>query len=170
MKYFILAILLAFVIVPVPTSAQLRPSAKTVSDALGQMNRQAAWTKTYLLTHRPAMGGPTISATVPLALIQHLAQAIPAMAALAGTKGLATYAKDQLGDPAYDVIVNLAATQKLMVALIDELFSAFPKDDQGVYLAYQTINRAGVIATRTLTGSDFANAVLIMDQLIASIE
>jgi hypothetical protein len=168
MKVYLLAIFLALSIAA-PAQAQFNASGQTTADAYVQIRRQAATTKGFLVTQRALMVAPTVSATVPLGVITHLAGVIVRLDALSGTPGLPQYAKDQQNNQAYDVAAAYTNMRQQMLAVRDNLIAMFPKDGNG-FLLYQTLSAAGVISARTFTAAQVAPAVAAIDTLIASIQ
>ena len=165
-KLIILAILL---VIATPAGAAFKATVVVAEGAFSQIRRQAAGTKQYLLVQRALMVAPTVSASVPLAVIQHLSTVIPSLTTLAATPGLAAYAKTQLNDTNYDIVAESNAMRTGMVNTMANLITMFPKDGNG-FLLYQTIDAAGVITTRTFTAAQVAPAVALIDTLIATID
>ena len=168
MKRFLLALAI-LTAVPVPAHAAFKATAVVAEGALTRIRQQAAATRAYLVTQRAAMTTSPVSATVPLAIIQHLATVIPQITTLAATPGLVEYARSQLNDPTYDVVAEFQAMRALMVSTLDNLITMFPKDGSG-YLLYQTMNSNGILVTRIFGTAQLAPAVALIDTLIASIE
>lgn len=154
---------------PAPAYAAFKATGVAAEGALSQIRRQAAATKTFLLTRRALMVAPTVSATVPRSVIDHLAQVIPVITTLSQTPGLVEYAKSQLSDVNYDIGAEFTAMRKLMVAALNGLIAAFPKDANN-FVLYEMINASGIFTPRTFTDKEVAPAVVLMDAVINSIE
>jgi len=152
-----------------PVQAAFKASTKSAEGALSNIRRQALASKVYLTNQRALLVTAPVSSTVPLAIIQHLASVIQTMTVEAATPGLAAYAREQLGDPNYDVVAEFTTMRNLMVSVLQNLTTMFPKDGGG-FLLYQTFAADGSIATRTFTPAQVAPAVALIDSLIASIE
>jgi len=167
MKRITLALLTVLALSP-PAYAAFR-TAPAAAPALAQIQAQAKTTKSYLTTKRAEMVLPTVNAMVPLAVIQHLASAIPRLNALAATPGLLQYAKDQYNDQAYNVAAEYTAMANAMTAVLNNLVATFPKDGTNTYLAYEIINGVGQITQRTFTAAQLAPAVALVDTLLATI-
>lgn len=110
----------------------------------------------------------TVTADIPISVIQHFGQVIQILDALASTPGLATYAKAQVNDSNYDIAAEYTAMRTAMVNARDNLISGFPKDGNG-FLLYQTLSAQGQIQFRTFTAAQMASAVTLIDAVIATI-
>jgi len=155
--------------IAMPSHAAFKATTVAAEGALSQIRRQAAATKQFLVTRRALMVAPTVSSTIPLAVIEHLAQVIPALTTLAATPGLLAYAQAQLSDPTYDIVAEFNAMRTMMISTRDNLITMFPKDANN-FILYQTINAAGILTPRTFTAAQVAPAVALMDTLIATID
>lgn len=152
-----------------PAYAQFRATNIATEGALSRIRTQAAATKSYLQNQRVLMVAATVASTVPLAVIQHLSTIIPTLTTLAATPGLATYARDQFADPAYDVVAEFNAMRTALVNLRTNLISTFPAT--GGFLAYEQLDpTSGTKTTRTFTAAQMAAAVALVDLAIASIQ
>lgn len=166
-KVFAIFLLLALA---APAYGQFRASSVTTEDAYSQIRRQGVATKAFLVTNRALMVAANVNATVPLAVIAHLSAVVPRLDALAAVPGLPQYAKDQHADQAYDVAAQYTTMRNLMVAVMQNLITMFPKDGGG-FLLYETLNATtGVKSARTFTAAQVAQAVVSIDALIAAIQ
>ena len=164
-KIIIFALTLA---IAAPVGAQFRATTIATESALTRLRSQAASTRAFLQRQRALMVAPTVDATVTLAVIQHLAQMIPVLTALAGTPGLAEYARAQLNDPGYDIVAEFTAMRAQLINLRNSLMGAFPTS--GGFLAYEQLDGTGVKVTRTFTAAQMAAGVVLMDAAIATIQ
>jgi len=153
-----------------PAYGAYKASIPTAAEALTQINRQLASTKTYLVGKRAELLVAKVSATVPLAVMQHFGTVLPTLTTLSQTPGLVAYARSvQTEDPNYDVVAEFTNTRGLMVKAFDGVVSMFPKDANN-FLLYQTINASGGLDSRTFTAAQCAALVALIDAVIASIE
>ncbi len=67
------------------------------------------------------------------------------------TPGIAQYARDQEGDPAYDVAAEFIAVLALLDTLTTNIISAVPRDAND-FLLTETMDANGVRIPRTFTG------------------
>jgi hypothetical protein len=126
-------------------------------------------TKRVLVDHRALMLVNPVQSTSPLTVIRQLAQALIEVDALAGTPGLGQYAKDQVNDPAYDIVAEYNSARGSMVSARDGLVSLFPKDANS-FLLYQTYSASGLIQQRTFTPAQVSSAIPLIDAVIAAID
>lgn len=137
-------------------------------DAFTRLRQQAVASKTYLTNQRAAMVSATVSADIPVSVIQHLGQVITILDTLASTPGLPAYAKAQVNDSNYDIASEYTGMRTAMVSARDNLIAGFPKDGNG-FLLYQTLSAAGAVQYRTFTAAQLASAVALIDAVIATI-
>lgn len=146
----------------------LRASTQSIADAYAAILRQAADSRFYLVAKKVEFQQPQCSAAVALAVIQHCGAVLARMAVFAATPGLATYAKAQTDDPAYDIAAEYVTFRDALAALKDDLVARFPKDANG-YLLYQTIQADGSIQNRNFTAAQLAPVLPLTDAAINSV-
>lgn len=139
------------------------------SQAFDSLKRQAAASKVYLQGQRAKMVVNNCDAVVPLQTIQHFGQVNALMSVWAGTPGLAEYARSQYDDPAYDVVAEFQSMKNAIENARSTLTAMFPKDANG-WLLYQAIQPDGSILNRTFTAAQLANAVTVIDAVLATID
>lgn len=141
----------------------------TASRAFGRIYDQIIATKAYLATQRALMVQAACLATVPLQVIQHLGTVDSRLSVWATTPGLATYARSEFDDPAYDVVAEFNAIKGAITNAKNALIGMFPKDGNG-FILYQTIQPDGSLQLRTFTAAQLAGAVAQIDAVLAAID
>lgn len=144
-----------------------RASNQSSADAYASIKRQANATKQYMGTQAAAMQAATVSAWVPLGVIQHLHDVIALMDGWATTPGLSIYAQTQENDPLYDVVAEYQAMRSAMVSARDTLVGMFPTS--GGFMAYQTLAADGTIGVRSFTSVQLAPVVTQCNNVAATI-
>ena len=144
-----------------------RATNQVCADAYASIKRQAVETKSYMTAQATAMQVASVSAYVPLGVIQHLAQVIGLMDGWTATPGIATYAQAQENDPTYDVATEYGTMRTAMASALTQLVTLFPTS--GGFMAYQTLNADGSITPRQFTAAQLATVVTLCNNVAATI-
>jgi hypothetical protein len=139
-----------------------------VLQAYASINEQMLLTKKYMNDQADLMFAATVSAWIPLQVIQHLRDVIARFDVWAATPGLAAFAQAVENDPAYDAVAEYLTTRDTLVSARDQLISMFPKSTGG-YLAFQTMDAIGNMDVRTFTNTQLAPVVTLCRNVAATI-
>ena len=145
-----------------------KATVPATQEAFLELRRLAASTKSSLGSSKSLLIQPTVNANVVLAIVSNLRSSIQRMQELASTPGLATYAKEQVDDPTYDIAAEFVAMRDAMVSARNSIVAMFPKDGNG-FLLYQSFDVDGAIIIRTFSGTQLNAVVSLLDVVIASI-
>ena len=139
----------------------------SVGDAFLKLKRQAADTRRFMMQSRPALLEECDSQIV-LNLVQHCGIVLGLMSGWAATPGIAEYAKQQVSDPAYDIVAEFVAMRGALIDLRDFTANSFPKDANG-FLLYHTLDANGRVQSRKFQASQLTGVVTRVDAVISSI-
>lgn len=145
-----------------------RTSTLSPTEAYARLREQASAAQKYLLNRKTLMQQPTCDARVIVQLVETHCRTVIARIDLWSVPGLQEVARTLWNDPAYDVLTDIAATRAAYVNLRDTLMQRFPKNANG-FLLYEQFTADGSITTRTFTSEELADAIPIIDAVIAAL-
>jgi hypothetical protein len=141
--------------------------ADDLANAWGGVRSNAAHIKVYSQDLRSASAAGPIQAATIVLYADQLASAKAAFDRYTAVPGLAAYAREQVNDPALDIVAEYQTMAAQLVAVRDWIIANFPKDASG-YLLYHQFDAAGKIVQRTLSSAQTAGLRTQLDALIAT--
>jgi hypothetical protein len=104
-----------------------RASSQIKAEALQEIKDGAIRAKALAIQYRDAMAAGDYSAAGILTLLSQARALIARWGVLSAVSGLAAYAQDQEGDPAYDVIAEFTAMNNALIAVRNRIINELPK-------------------------------------------
>jgi hypothetical protein len=101
--------------------------------------------------------------------VETITDSLERLAVLAAVPGLLPYIREQLNDPAFDVVAEYNATRAAMESARSWILGAFPVDGNG-YLLYHQFGLGGRIVVRQLAPAQLGGLVTELNALIATID
>lgn len=127
----------------------------------------AARAKRKAAALRAATLAPCTAALI-LGTVRDILAARDAMQALAATPGLEAYAREQINNPALNLVAEYNAMIAAINAVRDWVSTNIPKDGTG-YLLIQTISTELVVTDREFSSVSLGGLRTVLDTLIAAI-
>ena len=103
-----------------------------------------------------------------LSLLDNIRALKSQLDAVKSTPGIATYAKEQEDDPAYDVVAEFTALLAAIDAVIAEIVTTMPTDGSGFLLLNQ-FDVDGALIPRNFTPVQLASLRTLLDVVTASV-
>lgn len=109
------------------------------------------------------------TAALILNSVRDIVAARDAMQALVTTPGLEAYGREQINNPALDLVTEYNAMIAAINAVRDWVFANIPKEAGTGYLLIQTINSELATTDREFSGVSLGGLRTVLDVLIAAI-
>ncbi len=143
---------------------------RTLGQALGTLNGNAAQTKAQSISIRDKCLAGTASATEILTFMTNLADIRTSMDLMAAVPGLSAFAQTQYNNPGLDIVSQYNA----MIAAIDAariwMRDNFPRAATTLEALERTIDANGRTVARVFTAPSVAPLASLLDTVIASID
>lgn len=104
-----------------------------------------------------------------LGLLMRLRGMQTSLTELSATPGIAAYAREQEGDPEYDVVAEFTAMLATLDDTADWLANVMPKDGSGYLLLWTLDPNTGNRITRTFTGTQLASLGTKLQTLVNTV-
>lgn len=153
---------------PFPSNIGTRP--ENVEQAWRRARELAGTVKQRTVALSSAAAAGSIPSTDILSFASLLADAKTKFQAIASVSGIATYAQDQIGDPAFDVVASFNDMVLAINSVTTWMIANFPKDGSGYLLAKTfTADSSGKTQDRMFTSVQTATLRTVLDSLAATI-
>lgn len=140
-----------------------------LASAWSAIRNSAAVVKRDSQTLHDRSAAGNIEAALILRYVESLANHNDAFARYTAVPGLAAYVREQVNNPAIDIVAEYNTMLAQINATKNWIAANFPKDGSG-YLLYHTLGADGRIVQRTLTPAQTAGLRTQLTALIATID